>query len=412
MSSTLTEKEVFARVALEVAVPRLFSYRIPDTLSDLMQTGSWVKVPFGSTVKSGCIVMRTPEPDVAEVKDILGLDSTRDPLSPALLELATWISDYYFCPIGLVLKAMVPSTIRRRMAKEKYQMRVFLADDPMDIEGLSLKARCVIEYLKANREGVDQKQIIKDLSVSLPYLKGLKKKGFIDLEAEHVFREPYDGTVETLSKEIIFTGEQQRAFEHVQRRMHEGCFSTVLLHGVTGSGKTEVYLSAMRECLQSGRDAILLVPEIALTPQTMERVRRCFSKDVALLHSRMSHGERYDAWRKIEKGEARVVVGPRSAIFAPLKRVGLVIIDEEHERTYKQEDAPRYHARDVAIMRAKIEKAVVLLGTATPSLESYYNAQKGKYDLLNLTKRVEGRPLPKVKVVDMRREVDHQARFE
>jgi primosomal protein N' (replication factor Y) len=226
-----------------------------------------------------------------------------------------------------------------------------------------------------------------------------------------VYRDPWEGESILPTEHLPPTPEQRRAIEHATRALGQRRFSVILLHGVTGSGKTEVYLQAIDEALKSGRGAIILVPEISLTPQTVEGFKARFAQNVAVLHSRLSLGERLDEWEKLREGRARVVVGARSAIFAPVHNLGLIVVDEEHERTYKQEEAPRYHARDVAVMRGKIENAIVILGSATPSVESYRNALIGKYRLFRLPRRIEDRPLPTVTIVDMKEEIRRVGRM-
>jgi len=210
----------------------------------------------------------------------------------------------------------------------------------------------------------------------------------------------------------IFTAEQHRAFAHLNAAIRDARHQIVLLHGVTGSGKTELYLRAIDEVLRQGRSAVCLVPEIALTPQTIDRFRQRFGSEVVLWHSRLTARQRADQWHRLDTGRSRVVVGTRSAVFAPVTRLGIIILDEEHDPSYKQDETPRYHAREVAIARARYARAVVILGSATPSIESYDAAQKGRYHLLELTQRVEGRVLPEVELIDMRQELARRHRFE
>src|SRR6202023_904893 len=239
-------------------------------------------------------------------------------------------------------------------------------------------------------------------------LRALAKRGLVELREGEVPRDPHGdekfiatGNLELNAEQILALEEITDALESPEKAR------PILLHGVTGSGKTEIYLQGIRAALQRGRSAIVLVPEISLTPQTVERFKGRFAEaqdDVAVLHSHLSEGERHDEWHKIHSGRPRIVIGARSAVFAPLKNLGLIIVDEEHETTYKQEEAPRYHARDVAVVRAKMEKCVVVLGSATPSLESYHNAATGKYDLVTLTQRIDERQMLLIRIVDLRQE--------
>jgi primosomal protein N' (replication factor Y) len=243
-----------------------------------------------------------------------------------------------------------------------------------------------------------------------PSLQSLVKKDLVQIFDREVERNPYfnfsnnhpEAPSQSAITSLILNAEQASAVQRVTESMQQNRFEVFLLYGITGSGKTQVYIDAIRNTLAQGKDAIVLVPEISLTPQAVARFQANFGNRIAVLHSHMSAGERYDAWRRVHRGEARVVIGARSAVFAPVKNLGLIVVDEEHETSYKQADpAPRYHARDVAIVRAKKSNAVVLLGSATPSVESYSNAQRGKYTLLELPNRIDNVPLPAVRILDM-----------
>jgi len=240
-------------------------------------------------------------------------------------------------------------------------------------------------------------------------VKALENKGLLLVEERELFRKPDSGGAGHAAEKFPLNDEQQAAFDAIAMSLDAGAFQTYLLRGITGSGKTEVYLQAIERVLESGRDAIVLVPEISLTPQTVGRFVARFEQDIAVLHSGLSLGERYDEWRRARRGEVRIVVGARSAIFAPLPNLGMIIVDEEHDSSYKQGESPRYHARDVAIMRARNNKAVCVLGSATPSVESYYNSESGKSIRLDLTKRATSGRLPEVKILDMRIETKENA---
>src|SRR3954452_5251238 len=250
--------------------------------------------------------------------------------------------------------------------------------------------------------------LLRQSSLDNQTLRALAKRGLIELRAEGVQRDPHADEQFLPTTNLILNPEQTAALAAVEEALvSPETARPLLLHGVTGSGKTEIYLQAIRSALARGKTAIVLVPEISLTPQTVERFKSRFSESddmVAVLHSRLSEGERHDEWHKIQSGRARIVIGARSAVFAPLENLGLIVVDEEHETTYKQEEAPRYQARDVAVVRAKLEQCVVLLGTATPSLESYHNATTGKYRLVTLTQRVDQNQMPLMRVVDLRQE--------
>lgn len=262
-----------------------------------------------------------------------------------------------------------------------------------------------LTYLVNCSEEVRQRVLLQTTGVSLSTLKSLEKRNLLKIVEKKVQRDYYENVSQHPFKKLTLNAEQRSALSEIQQAITRSQFKTFLLHGVTGSGKTQVYIEAIYKVLELGKDAMVLVPEIALTPQTVHRFRSHFGNNVAVLHSAMSDGERYDSWRRLRAGTARVAIGPRSAVFAPLGKVGLIIVDEEQEDSYKQsEPAPRYHARDVAVMRAKFADAVVVLGSATPSAESYYNAQINKYQLLELKHRIDHVPLPQVNILDLAKE--------
>lgn len=267
------------------------------------------------------------------------------------------------------------------------------------------KQREVLAHLAAHPAPVRLTELTSHLNIAASTVKSLADKGLLRLEEVEVGRDPYADRGFERTLPLALTPEQAGVFAGIRRAVQTGEHAIFLLHGVTGSGKTEVYLQSIQTCLDQGKEAIVLVPEISLTPQMVERFKGRFGDDVAVLHSRLSNGERYDEWRKIAAGRVKVVIGARSAVFAPFKRLGLVIIDEEHESSYKQEESPKYHAREVAAARGRATGASVVLGSATPSLESWQAAVRGEYRLLVMAERVEGRPLPPVRIVDMRQEL-------
>jgi primosomal protein N' (replication factor Y) len=283
--------------------------------------------------------------------------------------------------------------------------------DNGEIEKLRRRAPRQAELLEAIaklEKPISAAQLLRESSLDNQTLRALAKRGLIELREEAIERDPHADEQFIASANLELNPEQVAALKKVTDALATpDRAKPILLHGVTGSGKTEIYLQAIRNALDRGRSAIVLVPEISLTPQTVEHFKSRFAEMhevVAVLHSHLSQGERHDEWHKIHSGRARIVIGARSAVFAPLKDIGLIIVDEEHETTYKQEEAPRYHARDVAVVRAKLEKCAVVLGSATPSLESYHNATTGKYDLVALTQRVDERQMPVMRIVDLRQE--------
>lgn len=305
------------------------------------------------------------------------------------------------------------------MKKTTYVSSLLSAGDLLnELDNLPVQAKRqkeVIQYYIHHSGGDRLKltELLKHLQVSRSTIMSLVEKGTFLLEELEEYRDPFANRTFQMSPPLPLTPEQQRAFQPIIESLDQRESETYLLHGVTGSGKTEVYLQAIAHCLKQGREAIVLVPEISLTPQMVERFKGRFGDRVAVLHSRLSAGERYDEWRKIYRKEADVAVGARSAIFAPLANIGLIIIDEEHESSYKQEDHPKYHARDIAIKRASKHKAVVMLGSATPSLESYARARSGRMKLLEMKERITGSVLPDVQVIDMRHELKegHRSMF-
>jgi primosomal protein N' (replication factor Y) len=308
---------------------------------------------------------------------------------------------------------VLPHVIRRAEVGWKKQLFVQPGHniDQNEIEKLRRRAPRQAELLEviANlKKQMRATELLRQTSLDNQTLRALVKRGLAELREEAVVRDPHGDEEFIATSNLVLNEEQTHALNEVEQALDapENAHP-ILLHGVTGSGKTEIYLQAIRVALDHGRTAIVLVPEISLTPQTVERFKSRFAEAqdaVAVLHSHLSEGERHDEWHKIHSGRARIVIGARSAVFAPLKNLGLIVVDEEHETTYKQEEAPRYHARDVAVVRAKIEKCVVVLGSATPSLESYQNATIGKYRLVTLTQRVDQKQMPLMRIVDLRQE--------
>lgn len=270
----------------------------------------------------------------------------------------------------------------------------------------AVKQKAVLQFLRdCSQQEWPQADLMKQLHVSTSTINALIRQGVLERVEKEVYREPEHMPAPETTLPEALTDEQQAALTSIVDALCRKQYHAFLLHGVTGSGKTEVYLRAIAHCLRQGRTAIVLVPEISLTPQMVHRFRLRFGEQVAVLHSALSGGERFDEWRRIQEGRARVVIGARSAVFAPFENVGLIVIDEEHESTYKQEEAPRYHARDVALRRARYHRAVVVLGSATPSLEAYAAARQGSFTLLQMKRRVHDRPLPRVQLVDLRQEL-------
>ena len=406
-------KPAYVRVIIDRGIRRELDYSVPDTLADRIAIGSRVRVPFRDKSALATVLATLDQSDAKGIRPIEALVGEAPTVSPSLLELAHWMSAYYCCPLEAVMRSLLPQVIRRAEISWKKQLVVqpLAKIDNGEIEELRRRAPRQAELLEAIaklEKPISAAQLLRESSLDNQTLRALAKRGLIELREEAIERDPHADEQFIASANLELNPEQVAALKKVTDALATpDRAKPILLHGVTGSGKTEIYLQAIRNALDRGRSAIVLVPEISLTPQTVEHFKSRFAEMhevVAVLHSHLSQGERHDEWHKIHSGRARIVIGARSAVFAPLKDIGLIIVDEEHETTYKQEEAPRYHARDVAVVRAKLEKCAVVLGSATPSLESYHNATTGKYDLVALTQRVDERQMPVMRIVDLRQE--------
>ncbi len=403
----------FARVLIDRAIRRELDYAIPENLADRINIGWRVRVPFRDKSALATVVAILEESDASGIRPIEAIVGDAPALSRKVLELARWMSAYYCCSIETVMRSLLPQVIRRAEVGWKKQLfvRRGRAPEEGELDKLQRRAPRQAELLEAVLKldtPVPAADLLRETSLDNQTLRALQKRGLVDLREQAVQRDPHAEEQFVPTTNLTLNTEQSAALDAVAQALDSPAKAKpFLLHGVTGSGKTEIYLQAIRATIDSGKTAIVLVPEISLTPQTVERFKSRFAEAldmVAVLHSHLSEGERHDEWHKIQSGEAKIVIGARSAIFAPLENLGLIVVDEEHETTYKQEEAPRYHARDVAVVRGKLENAVVLLGTATPSLESYFNATRGKYQLLQLTQRVDDNQMPLMRIVDLRLE--------
>jgi primosomal protein N' (replication factor Y) len=406
-------KPSFARVIIDRSIHRELDYAIPDPFADKIGIGSRVRVPFRERSALATVVGLLETSEAAGIRPIEALVGDAPILSEKLIELARWMGSYYCCPIEAVMRSLLPQVIRRAEVSWKKQLFVSAAKEinPADMEKLRRRAPRQAELLEAVSKlsgPIAAAELLRQVSLDNQTLRAVEKRGFIRLHEEAVARDPHADEQFLASTDLTLNPEQAAALTAIEEALAApAAAKPILLHGVTGSGKTEIYLQAIQSTLARGKTAIVLVPEISLTPQTVERFKSRFAgaqETVAVLHSHLSEGERHDEWHKIHGGRARIVVGARSAVFAPLENLGLIVVDEEHETSYKQEEAPRYHARDVAVVRGKMEGCAVLLGTATPSLESYHNAVQGKYRLLNLTQRVDDCQMPLMRIVDLRLE--------
>ncbi|VGO17397.1 Primosomal protein N' [Pontiella desulfatans] len=422
-----------AKVVVEISLDREFDYRIPAHLRDSIKVGSQVNVPFQSRELRGFVVGLSNFSAFADkLKEIAGVVGEKPLIPDEIMKLAYWIADYYCAPIENAVRTVLPSAVRKRGASHKKQLVVKLVDgasssvqekqpaltDPllaMDeptpsaqpngagcsvYEKLPPKQKLVVETLR--QHGTMTVSELKERSgCSESPIKTLEKQGLVKIEEATILRDPHAGMELLRTKPFELMVEQKSALDTICASMDKEKPGTVLLHGVTGSGKTEVYLQAIQYALDRGQGAIVLVPEISLTPQTVDRFRSRFGDCVAVLHSSLSDGERHDEWHRIRNGEARIAIGARSALFSPIENPGLIVVDEEHEPTYKQDEAPRYNARDVAVMRGHLQNCCVVLGSATPALESFANVKSGRYELAEMLMRVDDRSMPLMRVVDM-----------
>ncbi len=400
-------RAVLVEVAVAAAVRGTFTYRVPAELEAAVALGQRVAVPFGRSRRATGYVVGFPAaaPDSVELRDIAEVLDALPPFTPALVELIRWAEEYYLVPPGELLRAALPPGLNTRKGNQGPSRRGVEYAEPTADAAEAVPTltrapvrRAVLEYLLA-RGRIPVEELRAAFPSCRPALAALATKGLVRLEVETPVAR--GGVLAVADAVPALTPEQAGALARIHAAAGE--FAAFLLHGVTGSGKTEVYLHAIAAAREAGRGALVLVPEIALTPQLAGRFRARFGDDVAVLHSGISHAERHAEWLRLRRGEARICVGVRSAIFAPVQDLGVLVVDEEHEGSFKQEDGPAYNARDLAVVRGKLEKAVVVLGSATPSLETLENARSGRYHLLELSRRIDDRPLPEVELVDLRR---------
>lgn len=408
----------FASVLLDLNLDRPLDYSIPSTLIPLAKRGARVLVPIKSSLQKGTIIGLKEKPDVPKTLEISEVLSETPPLSEELLTLALWMARYYCAPLRKVLKSILPPSIRDNM-KHKTQLFVKPLLSLNELADLCVKLRAkhplqakALEPLLLSPKGLLLSELLEKAEISRSPVESLIKKKVLASSQVRIDRTLLIDEEYFPTKPKSLYEDQKVALSKIQSSLSKNSYETHLLYGVTGSGKTEIYLQAIEHALSLNKGTIFLVPEIALTSQTIERVRARFAKKIAILHHRLSAGERHDAWHKIKSGEAPIVIGARSAIFSPVLNLGLIIVDEEQEGSYKQtEDAPTYHARDVAVMRARLANATVVLGSATPSFESYTNAISGKYSLSLLKTRADAATLPTVTLVDMKQEFSKAGGF-
>ncbi len=398
---------------------RTFDYNIPQELEELVMIGSTVLVPFGKTAKGKeanleeGYVVNIKEKTTYEVKDIVQIKHN---LTESQIELAKWMANRYFCNVSDCIKQMLTPGTKGKQQNNKVQDKkiqvVYLKKEIEEIEFeiseniiKSEKQKKILQFLK-NNEGATVPEIEMFTSGTRAIVKTLEKNGYIEIVEKKVERNPLENKNLEKTENLKLTQEQQNTFDQITNKMEIKQYEEFLIHGVTGSGKTEIYLQLIGKALDQNKTAIVLVPEISLTPQMIDRFISRFNKEeIAVLHSKLSIGERYDEWNKIKAGNAKIVIGARSAIFAPLENIGVIIIDEEHDSSYKSEAVPKYDAKEIAKKIAKENNCPLVLGSATPDLNTYYKAKQGNIKLLELTKRANNSDLPTVQIVDLKTEL-------
>jgi primosomal protein N' (replication factor Y) len=397
----------FARITIPSPLKEPLTYRVPVELKDLVAVGMRVLVPLGRRKVSGIVLELVSETPIRKTKDILAVLDQRPIVDGSLLRLSQWITQYYVTSLGEALTTILPPNSR-------VEARKIVVAKSSTARANNLLGEKILDAVRSNDGQISIKTLAREvgranLSKALDqlqssgaieireHLPGKRRKGRID-------QSDSDAALATEPKRLTLSPEQHQALTTIEERVKSGGFATYLLHGVTGSGKTEVYLRAMECARKTGRQSLILTPEISLTPQLLDRLNLRFPGKVGVLHSGLTAAERWGQWWQINRGEVDVVVGARSGVFAPLPQLGLIIIDEEHDGSYKQDEGLRYNGRDVAVMRGKLLNCPVILGSATPSLESYENCRRGRYHLLEISHRVEQRPLPNIEIIDLRKQ--------
>ncbi len=411
---------LFADIIIDISVKNLdktFQYSVPSEIENDISIGSLVQIPFGNGNRplKGYIVNLSEKPslDISKIKSIISVEKQGVVAESHLLSLAGWIKQNYGSTMNDAIRAVMPV---KREIKEKVVKTVFPLVDKKQMKALIEEfakkhntarvrvLKCLLELDEVlYNKGIDYGFIIKELKVSKTVIDGLKQKNIIGIESAKKYRNPFIKGTFTENKHML-NETQQYIKDSILSDFNKGIRKTYLIHGVTGSGKTEVYMSVIDDVVAHQKQAIVLIPEIALTFQTVSRFYNRFGTRVSVIHSRLSDGERYDQFVRAKEGSIDIMIGPRSALFTPFKNLGLIVIDEEHETSYQSEMPPKYHTREVAIHRAEMTGASVILGSATPSLEAYYRAVNGEYKLFKLEKRAGGAMLPDVYIVDLREE--------
>ena len=408
---------IYADVIIDISLEKLdktFQYLIPKELEDVIGLGTQVVIPFGNGSRriKGYVVDISEEPkiDPARIKPLCGVAKDSLAIESQLISLAGWMKRNYGSTMNQALKTVIPIK-KKESVKEKKVVSLILSEEQAKVEFTNLVARKghsvakerLLAALMENRK-IPWEDITGRLHVSTAIIREFEKNNWVSISSYRDYRNPIN-IDQGEKKDITLNEEQQQVVNQVFAHWQQDLQKTYLLYGVTGSGKTQVYMELIAGCIERGRSAIVLIPEIALTYQTVMRFYGRFGNKVSIINSRMTPGERFDQFERAKNGDIQIMVGPRSALFTPFSNLGMIIIDEEHETSYKSETVPKYHARETAIARAAMNHATVVLGSATPSVESFARAKSGEYELLTLTKRVEEKPLPACEIVDLRQEL-------
>ena len=407
---------IYADVIVDIShekLDRSFQYRVPKEMEAEIQVGMVVSIPFGNgnRERKGYVIGLSEKPafDLSRMKELHGICSSEETTEERLIALAAWMKNRYGSTMVQALKTVLPV---REKVKAKEKRYVILNIDETKAAGLAeelekgrCRARARLLRALLREPKLDYTRAARELGMTSSVLKPLIEQGIVNVTQDEVYRMAIDGANIPREQLSVLTPDQKNALVQIEREWEKESPRPVLIHGVTGSGKTQVYMKLIQQVVDEGKQAIVLIPEIALTYQTVRRFYGWFGDKVSVLNSRLSAGERYDQFKRAKRGEIQIIVGPRSALFTPFSRLGLIIIDEEHEQTYKSENSPRYHARETAEYRAHMENAYLVMGSATPSLEAYTKCRNGEYCLVKLTSRFEDRPLPEVSVVDLREEL-------
>ena len=406
------QQRLVATVVLGEGAKGEYDYLVPENFASqdradhLVEPGRRVQVPFGRAnrrVVAYCVHLETKSVDAGRLKEVAKVVDISTLLSPEMLRITRWMAEYYLCPWGQVLEAVVPAGVRQQAGTREVHLVHVPEDVRHQLPKLKLppKQRHALELMAKQSDPLTTAQLAKAADCTTAPIKQLLKKGFLQADKKRIATSQLDETPAERVAPLDLNSDQQQALDRITSALDSSKPHGIVLHGVTGSGKTEVYLHAIDHVVSFGRQAIVLVPEISLTPQTVRRFRARFDS-VAVLHSHQTAVERHAHWQRIARGEVQVIVGARSAVFAPTPHLGLIVIDEEHENSFKQDSAPRYHARDVAWQRALSERIPLVLGSATPSLEAWYRAEQGEFEHVSMPRRVSNRVMPDVVNVDLR----------